>query len=104
MKRRAFALDDFGQPGSVRDLPLPEAGLEEVRVRVSAAGLNAFDLFVVWGAGKGMLKFEYPIVPGMDFSGVVDAAGAGVDLPVGSEVFGVAIKPVYGRGSLAEFI
>jgi NADPH2:quinone reductase len=101
---RAFALDDFGQPGSVRDLPLPEPGPNEIRVRVKAAGLNAFDVFVVSGAGKAMLKFEYPIVPGMDFSGIVDAVGPDADFGVGHEVFGVAVKPVFGRGSLAEFI
>ena len=84
--------------------PSPHVGSGEIRVRISAAGLNAFDLFVVSGAGKAMLKFEYPIVPGMDFSGIVDAGGAGVDWAAGSEVFGVAVKPVFGRGSLAEFI
>ena len=101
---RAFALDDLGETGSVRDLPLPEPGPGEVRVRVHAAGLNAVDAFVVSGMGRGMMEFAFPLVPGLDLSGVVDAVGSGVDLPVGSEVFGAAMKPVWGHGALAEFV
>src|SRR5438105_12173169 len=101
---RAFAIDDFGQPGSVREMPVPEPGPGEVRVRVVAAGLNPIDSFVLSGMGKGMLQFEYPIVPGLDFSGVVDAVGGGVDLAPGAEVFGVAMKPLWGRGAVAEFV
>ena len=101
---RAFAIDDFGQPGSVREMPIPEPGPGEVRVRVVASGLNPMDNFVLSGMGKGMLQYEYPIVPGLDFSGVVDAVGAGVDLAPGAEVFGTAMKPVWGRGAVAEFV
>jgi len=101
---RAYAIDDFGQPGTVHELPLPEPGPGEVRVRVLAAGLNPMDIFVLSGMGKGMMQFEYPIIPGLDFSGVVDAVGEGVTLASGAEVFGNATKPVWGRGTVAEFV
>src|SRR5437667_220752 len=41
---RAFAIDDFGQPGSVREMPVPEPGPGEVRVRVVGAtgGVGGF--------------------------------------------------------------
>jgi NADPH:quinone reductase-like Zn-dependent oxidoreductase len=101
---RAFALDEFGQPGSIHDLPTPQPGAGEVRVRVAAASLNAFDAFVVSGMGKGMLQFEFPLVPGSDFAGVVDGVGPDVGLGIGRRVFGAATKPVQGRGTLAEYV
>src|SRR5215208_569475 len=97
---RAFAVDDFGQLGSVRELPTPEPGPGEVRVRVAAASLNPFDVFVVSGMAKNMMEFEFPVVPGTDFAGAIDAVGSGVDLAVGTRVFGAAHKPVQGRGTL----
>ena len=44
---RAFAIDQFGEKGSVRELPTPEPQEGEVLVRVRAAGVNAFDVAVV---------------------------------------------------------
>src|SRR2546427_757737 len=40
---RAYAIDEFGRPGSVRDLPTPEPTEGEVLLRVRAAGVNAID-------------------------------------------------------------
>ena len=100
---RAFALDDFGQPGSIHDLPDPEPGEREVRVRVAAASLNPFDNSVVQGYLKGRMEHHFPLVPCGDFAGTIDALGAGVDgFSVGDSVFGVTGKMVLGEGTLAE--
>lgn len=58
------------------DLPTPEPGHGEVRVRVHYAALNRLDLFVLKG-WRG-LELEKPHVGGSDGAGVVDAVGPGV--------------------------
>src|SRR6266566_2800344 len=76
---RAFALDGFGQPGSIHDLPDPEPAEKEVRVRVTAASINPFDNAVLQGYLKGRMEHRFPLVPCGDLAGTVDALGAGVD-------------------------
>ena len=91
---KAFAIEGFGQPGSLHDVPVPEPADGQVRVRVAAAGLNPFDNAVVQGYLKDRMEHRFPLVPGMDGSGTVDAVGSGVsDWSVGDEVFGSVGKP-----------
>ena len=56
---RAFALDEFGQPGSIRDLPDPKPAEGEVLVRVAAASLNPFDNFVLQGYLKDRMEHRF---------------------------------------------
>ena len=100
---KAFALDEFGAPGSVRDLPDPEPREGQVRIRVAAAGLNPFDTWVLQGALKDDMEHRFPLIPAMDASGTVDAVGPGVTgFAVGDEVFGSVGKRGMGEGTLAE--
>jgi NADPH:quinone reductase-like Zn-dependent oxidoreductase len=100
---KAFALDEFGAPGSVRDLPDPEPGEGEVRIRVAAAGLNPFDNWVLQGALKDDVEHRFPLIPAADASGTIDAIGPGVTgYAVGDEVFGSVGKRLMGEGTLAE--
>jgi NADPH:quinone reductase len=100
---KAYAIDDFGQPGSVRELPDPEPGEGQVRIRVAAAALNPFDVTVTSGSIRDRMEHRMPLVPGSDASGTIDAVGPGVsDRAVGDEVFGTSGKPFLGEGSLAE--
>lgn len=59
------------------ELPSPAPGRGEVRVRVRAAAVNFPDLLMTRGGYQ--LKPELPFVPGLEFSGEVDAVGAGVE-------------------------
>jgi NADPH2:quinone reductase len=102
---KAFAIDEFGRPGSVRDLPEPEPVHGEVRVRVAVAGLNPFDNAVIQGYLKDRMEHRFPLVPGMDASGTVDTLGEGVERwTVGDEVFGSVGKMTLGEGTLAEYV
>ena len=102
---KAFAIEGFGEQGSVRDLPVPEPEEGQVRLRVVAAGVNPFDVTVVKGYVKDHMEHRFPLVPGMDASGTVDAVGAGVErYAAGEEVFGSGGKMVLGEGTLAEFV
>jgi NADPH2:quinone reductase len=72
---------------ALADLPMPQPGPGEVRVRVRAAAVNFPDLLMT--RGDYQLKPPLPFVSGLEFSGEVDALGAGVaDWQVGDAVVG----------------
>jgi NADPH:quinone reductase-like Zn-dependent oxidoreductase len=101
----AIAIDDFGAPPSLRDLPVPEPGEGEVLVRVRASSVNGFDVSVANGRLKGLIEHHFPVVLGRDFAGTVEAAGPGVQsLRPGQAVFGVVTKPVLGDGAFGEYV
>ncbi len=60
------------------DLPVPEPGAREVRIKIEAAGVNFIDIY----QRTGLYPLEIPFTPGMEGAGVIDA--------VGSEVTGLA--------------
>jgi NADPH:quinone reductase-like Zn-dependent oxidoreductase len=100
---QAFAVDEFGQTGRVRELDDPQPGEGQVRIRVSASGLNPFDASVLRGYLKERMEHHFPLVLGMDGSGTIDAVGPGVEgLAVGDDVFGSVGKSTLGEGTLAE--
>ena len=67
------------------DLPIPEPGFGEARIRVKAAALNRLDLFVRQG-WRG-LNIEFPHVICADGAGIVDSLGDGVyNFSVGDRV------------------
>jgi len=102
---RGYAIEKFGVPGAVRELPLPEPGVGEILVRVKAAGVNAFDATVVAGFAKDYMEHRFPLVPGKDVSGVVQATGPGVTgYAAGDEIFGLDERPFIGAGTFAEFV
>jgi NADPH2:quinone reductase len=75
-----------------------------VRVRIEAASVNPVDLVMIRGVYKDMMEHRFPLIPGMDLGGVVDAVGPGVDgLQVGDPVFGVHGKMLVGEGTFAEY-
>ena len=101
---RAFVIEELGQLGSLREIPVPEPGEGYVRIRVAAAGLNPFDHAVLQGYMKDRMEHRFPFVPGSDASGTVEAVGEGVsDWELGDEVFGSTGKMYLGEGTLAEF-
>jgi NADPH:quinone reductase-like Zn-dependent oxidoreductase len=93
---RAIVIDQFGEKGSLREIPDPRPGADEILVRVTAAGVNPID----WKVRDGKAgPRAFPLVLGQDFAGVVEAAGANVTrLREGQRVFGVARA----HGSYAE--
>lgn len=102
---RAFALEEFGKPGSIVEVPVPEPFAGQVRVRIAAAGLNPFDVAVIQGYVKDHMEHRFPLIPGADASGTVDAVGEGVlDRSIGDEVFGSVGKRYQGEGTLAEYV
>ncbi len=82
---RAIRVQEVGGPEVLRveEVPSPEPGEGEVRVRIEAAGVNFIDIYVRTGAYRA----DPPFTPGMEAAGVVDAVGPGVaGLSVGNRV------------------
>ncbi|MEU4549637.1 NADP-dependent oxidoreductase [Nonomuraea dietziae] len=102
---RAVAFTAFGAAPEVTELPVPEPGPGEVLVQVRASSVNGFDLGVLGGFLKGVYEYEFPVVIGKDFAGVVAAVGEGVnEVAVGDGVFGVVMRPTLGQGGFAEYV
>ncbi|QDQ09237.1 NADP-dependent oxidoreductase [Streptomyces spectabilis] len=104
---RAMAINAFGGPEVLEalDLPEPQAGPGEVRIRVRAAAVNPTDVLLrTGGHAVRMVGVEPPFVPGMDAAGVIDQVGPGTGdrLAVGRRV--IAMVPFTGPhgGAYAE--
>src|SRR5579859_764837 len=102
---RAFALKEFGNPGSVLDLPTPEPETGQVRVRVEGAGVNPADIGMLKGFYKERMEHRFPLIPGIDLSGIVDSVGEGVTKwKRGDAVYGAHGKMYVGGGTMAEYV
>lgn len=75
---RALRVHEHGGLAALRleDLPVPAPGPGQVRLKVAWAALNHLDTWVRRGVPGH--RFPLPMTLGCDFSGVIDAAGAGV--------------------------
>lgn len=74
-------------PGNIHlvEVPVPEPPKGFVRVKVKAAAICATDLEVL----DGRIAAKYPLIPGHEWSGIVDKTGDGVDAAwLGQRVIG----------------
>src|SRR5437588_5959282 len=81
----AIRVHEFGGPEVLRyeEVPTPEPGPGQARVKVMAAGVNFIDIYFRTGQYRGNL----PITLGQEAAGVVDAVGPDVDqVKVGDRV------------------
>jgi NADPH:quinone reductase-like Zn-dependent oxidoreductase len=75
---RAAIFDEHGGPEVIQvrdDVPTPEPGSGEVRLRVAASGMNHLDL---WVRGGLPVETTMPHIGGSDVAGTVDTLGDGV--------------------------
>jgi NADPH:quinone reductase and related Zn-dependent oxidoreductases len=93
---RAVQLESFGGPEllKVNEVPVPQARGQQVRVRVSAAGLNPMDWFMTSDEQTAArFGLSVPCGFGTDYAGVVDQVGDGVTgFALGDRVFGGALS------------
>ena len=77
---RAVVFDEFGGPEVLHlgQVPEPQAGPGQVRVRVEAVALNPFDGKVRSGAMESAFRTRLPGSPGLEAAGVVDQVGPDV--------------------------
>jgi 2-desacetyl-2-hydroxyethyl bacteriochlorophyllide A dehydrogenase len=70
MNMRALVVERAGK-AVVRTMPVPPVGKRELRIKVSAAGICGTDVHIF----KGEYLGTYPVIPGHEFTGVVEEAG-----------------------------
>lgn len=75
---KAWRVHAYGEPESMPldEIPEPDPGPNQVRIRNRAAGLNFFDILQV--QGKYQVKPPFPFTPGAEVAGIVDTVGPGV--------------------------
>lgn len=104
----AIGFTTFGGPDVLQalDLPKPQAGPGEVRVRVRAITVNPTDTAFRRGDyALAMGDLEPPYVPGMDAAGEIDQLGDGVSgWTVGDRVMAMVLPMSERRGAYAEQI
>lgn len=102
---KAMAADGYGGPEvlTLRDLPTPRLGPDSVLVRTRAAGVNPVDYKILQGLRDAAFDTVYPLIPGWDMAGEVEAVGPAVTgVRPGDEVFAYARKDFVGHGTWAE--
>ena len=75
---------------AVVDVPTPEPGPKDVRVRVELAGICGTDVHI----HDGTFFAQFPLIPGHEMVGVVDSVGESVDdlrLGIGSSSTGTPV-------------
>ena len=73
---KAVRVHQYGGPEALRyeDIPVPDPGAGEARVKIEAIGLNYIDIY----QRTGLYPLKTPFTLGMEGAGVVDAVGANV--------------------------
>jgi len=99
----AITYSRFGGPDvlTVSQVSVPEPGPGQLRVQVLAIGVNLIDAKI--RSGQLPVPTEFPVIPGFDVAGIVDAVGAGrTDFEIGTAVFGTAVSGAYADYALMD--
>ncbi len=98
---KAIQMEETGGPEVMRlvDIPVPEPGTGEVRVKVEAVGLNYSDILI--RESRYMSDMPLPFVLGREFCGTIDKVGSDAEnWKIGQRVFGRNTE----GGALAEYV
>ena len=101
---RSVVAETMGEPSEVLHLqtrPIPEPAPGQVRIRVTAAPVEASDLHTVRGR-YGFVP-QFPTVPGIESVGVIDELGSGaVGLTVGQRVITIGVTGTWQEYLVAD--
>ncbi len=98
---RAIQCLEWGPPEALQlnEIPTPQPGPGQVRVRVDAAGVNFPDWLIV--QKKYQMQPPLPFTPGAELAGEVLALGEGVtQLRVGQKVVGLSLLGAFAEQAL----
>jgi NADPH:quinone reductase-like Zn-dependent oxidoreductase len=96
---KAVQFESLGLPKEVLkvvEIPTPEPAAGEVRIKVTKANIIPADIMFIQGMYG--IRPELPQVAGFEATGTIDAAGEGVDMPLGMGVI------FTGTGVWAEYV
>ncbi|MET0766843.1 MAG: NADP-dependent oxidoreductase [Aeromicrobium sp.] len=100
---KAIAYEAFGAPLEIGEFDEPKMGPDSVTIAVKASSVNPVDHGIAAGGLDGVLDTFFPVIPGWDVAGVVEAVGPSVThVAPGDEVFGYVRKDAVFGGTLAE--
>ncbi len=100
---QAVIVEEFGDPPRfvLRDVPTPEPGPGQVRIKVAAAGINPVDTYNA--KDRSWAGLSPGCILGYDIAGVIDTFGTGYrDYVVGHKVMAMTAFPL-GQGGYAEY-
>lgn len=104
---KAAYYEEFGGADKIiiGELAKPEAGPGELVIRIVATSVNPIDWKIREGHFECVFEHVFPIVPGWDAAGTVDALGEGVEgFNVGDAVFAYTRKSRAHDGTYAGYI
>ncbi|PYI69679.1 alcohol dehydrogenase [Arthrobacter livingstonensis] len=105
MKAMSYARYGGTEVLELTERPAPKVSPGSVLIRVRAAGVNPVDWKVMAGYLDPIMDVTFPVVPGWDVAGVVEAVG--LDTPefaVGDEVYSYGRRDTIHGGTFAEFV
>jgi NADPH2:quinone reductase len=101
---RSVVAKKVGEPSEVLQLqarPIPEPGIGQVRIRVTAAPVEASDLHTV--RGRYGFTPEFPTVPGIESVGVIDEIGSSAEgLTIGQRVITIGVTGTWQEYVVAD--
>lgn len=103
---RAWVIEEHGGPEVFKEveLPTPEPGPGEVRIKVAATSVNPVDYKIRSGAAEALCPPKPAVLHG-DVSGVVDKVGEGVQgIVEGDTVYGCVGGYGAAQGALADYV
>lgn len=97
---RSMVVQEPGGPEALQptELPVPQPGPGEARLRVAYSGMNPVDA-MLRRARLEWMPVRYPFTPGIEHTGVVDAVGEGVD----AALIGARVLSRVSFGGYAEY-
>lgn len=98
---------EYGDPSilELTDAPLPKVSPGAVLIRVERAAVNPVDWKVMSGGLDALMDAVFPIIPGWDVSGVVEAVGPDTpEFTAGDRVASYGRKDVLHGGTFAEYV
>ncbi|MFI9028331.1 NADP-dependent oxidoreductase [Streptomyces sp. NPDC053560] len=104
---KAITTDSYGDPDvlALTDQPDPKVAPDSVLIRVKAAGVNPVDWKILAGYLDPIMHVHFPLIPGWDVAGVVEAVGMdATEYRVGDEVMGYVRKDEVQHGTFAELV
>ncbi|MDB5087695.1 MAG: quinone reductase [Mucilaginibacter sp.] len=99
---KVIQFETYGDSGvlQLKQADKPQAGENEILIKVAATTVNPFDMKVRSGSMQKMIPLNLPWIPGSDAAGTIEAVGSGVSrLKVGDKVFATTFG-----GTYAEYV
>lgn len=98
---------EYGDPSTLEltDAPMPKVGPGSVLIRVERASVNPVDWKVMSGGLDPLIDAVFPVIPGWDVSGVIEAVGPDApEFEPGDRVASYGRKDVVHGGTFAEYV